>query len=332
MTQPRKSLISLSDTPYYHCVSRCVRRAYLCGADGQSGRDYSHRKQWVKDRLALLSHAFAIDICAYAVMSNHYHLVLCVDCARADSWSDLEVIDRWQRIFKVPDLIRRLVHGEQLDVAEREAVAASVGQWRARLASISWYMRCLNEPIARQANAEDGCTGHFWESRFKCQALLDTVALATAMAYVDLNPIRAGMATDLITSSDTSVQQRLSGLSGLTSARIAIPLKAFNEADLVQDDRGLPFVLHDYLSLVDWTGRIVREGKGAVIAATTPGILDLLAINTAEWIPTVTALQARFELVVGAPWRLRRAASDHGRCFYRGYGSAKRLYRAHSSG
>jgi hypothetical protein len=107
MTRPRKALISLADTPYYHITSRCVRRAFLCGFDHYSGKDYEHRRQWVVDRIRLLASLFAIDVCAYAVMNNHYHLVLKICPEQIEALSDGDVMDRWCALFKGPLIIQR---------------------------------------------------------------------------------------------------------------------------------------------------------------------------------------------------------------------------------
>jgi len=211
MTRPRSALVSLDDTPWYHCVSRCVRRAFLCGQDAVSGQSFEHRRGWIATRLKQLSTVFAIDVAAYAVMSNHYHAVLRVDDERAANWSVDEVLERWTTLFSGPLLVARYRSEArsamgQAEVAEVEALAEV---YRGRLHDLSWFMRMLNEYIARQANAEDGVKGRFWEGRFKSQALLDEPALLAAMAYVDLNPVRAGMAETPEASDYTSVQERL---------------------------------------------------------------------------------------------------------------------------
>jgi len=196
MTRARSQQICCQDTPYYHCISRVVRRAFLCGFDKTTQQDFEHRRQWMLDRLAEIERVFCIKVCTYAIMSNHYHLVLYINKKEVDSLSDQEVIERWRRIYKGPDVIQRFVAGEKLSKEHHGLIAEIVAKWRERLEDISWFMRALNEPIARQANYEDSCTGHFWEGRFKSQALLDEQALLTCMAYVELNPIRAKM-TDM---------------------------------------------------------------------------------------------------------------------------------------
>jgi len=209
VTRARNQQISLDDTSYYHCISRCVRRAYLCGDDPVSGRNFDHRKQWLVTRIKQLSAKFSVDVCAYAVMSNHYHLVLHVDQSAAQSWTAEEVISRWTGLFpRNAALVETLITNRSSRAAEKQLLLR-VELWRQRLTDISWFMRCINETVARNANREDECSGRFWEGRFKSQALLDEKALVTCMAYVDLNPVRAGVTRTLETSDFTSVQERL---------------------------------------------------------------------------------------------------------------------------
>ncbi len=100
MPRPRCTQVSLEDTPFYHCVSRTVRRAFLCGIDNYSGQSFEHRREWVEDRLLLLTSIFAIDIAAYAVMSNHLHVVLRIDSESAQAWTSIDVVNQWHKLFK----------------------------------------------------------------------------------------------------------------------------------------------------------------------------------------------------------------------------------------
>jgi len=209
MPKPRKSLISLQNTPYYHCVSRCVRRTFLCGVDESTGKSYEHRRGWIEDKMLALAKVFAIDICAYAVMSNHTHLVLHIDADKARSWSIREVLERWHRLHKGTQFTEKYLENKRLEEFELALVYERCEKYRKRLMDISWFMKELNEPIARMANNEDKCTGHFWEGRFKSQALLDEAALVSCMAYVDLNPVRAKMEKTPESSTYTSIKTRI---------------------------------------------------------------------------------------------------------------------------
>ena len=283
MGYPRKSLVCLNDTPYYHVIARCVRRAWLWGVDEYAGRDYSHRKQWVIERLELLATIFAINICAYAVMSNHYHLVLHVDAERVRSWSHEEIVERWSRLFRVPTIVKRWQEGSARDT-EVSVALEIIERWRERLIDISWFMRSLNEYLARRANAEDGCTGRFWEGRFKSQALLDEAGLLTAMAYVDLNPVRAGITAMPEESEFTSIYARIQALrpaqSITTTTGFIRSQMLFRFRDEVSADApAIPFTLQSYLELLDWSGRTVRPDKCGAIDEQAPPILTRLGID-----------------------------------------------------
>ena len=107
MPRPRSPLISLTATPYYHIVCRCIRRAFLCGEDSVTGKSFEHRRSWIQDRLFTLAEVFAVDVCAFAVMSNHYHLVLHIDRESAESWTAREMIERWHELFAGNPLSQR---------------------------------------------------------------------------------------------------------------------------------------------------------------------------------------------------------------------------------
>ena len=105
MPQPRNRQVSLEDTPYYHCISRCVRRAFLCGKNSHTAFNFEHRRQWIVDRIKLLCEVFSVDMCTYAIMNNHYHIVVRIDVKQVQSWTDEEIARRWLSIFSGPLLV-----------------------------------------------------------------------------------------------------------------------------------------------------------------------------------------------------------------------------------
>ncbi len=171
MTRPRKDIVSKEITPYYHLISRTVRGAYLTGTDLSSQRNYSHRREWIVDRLKQLANIFALNIHAFTVNPHEYHLIIEIDSDRVDIWSDEFVIEKWTQVYKGPELIQKYKSGQELDDKERSELARLAGIWRVRLAELGWFMKCLNQHIAHLANREDNCRGHFWLSRYKSRPL-----------------------------------------------------------------------------------------------------------------------------------------------------------------
>jgi len=343
MPTARKYQISLTDTPYYHCVSRCVRRAFLCGEDKFTGKNFDHRKQWIVDKLSQLAKIFAIDVCAFAIMSNHGHYVLRINQEKAKSWEQQEIIARWTELFSGDILIQQFQAGQCKTQGEIDKVKELVEIWRERLMDISWFMRCLNESIARQANAEDKCTGRFWEGRFKSQALLDEQALLAAMVYVDLNPIRAGLCQTLETSEFTSIAQRIqeyfqsksisfpsqqySLKPHFKSTKITqtnIPIAKFIGGD--QNRQGIPYSLLDYFELADWTGRAIRDDKRGYIPSGEPKIIHKLCIDSETWMETVDNFSNHFYTFIGPNEKLETICQKQNKKWLLGINTCRRLF------
>ncbi|MDH1313117.1 transposase, partial [Shewanella xiamenensis] len=195
---------------------------------------------------------------------------------------------------------------------ERMLLDGLISEWQERLSSISWFMRCLNEEIARKANREDACKGAFWEGRFKSQALLDEQALLACMMYVDLNPIRAGIADSLQSSDFTSIQERLNALSpNSVTPLITQPpvdntqplphksLAKFEGATHIHQQTGIPFHFADYLELIDWTGRAIRHDKKGFIDNLRPKLLNELGIVSDAWLLSAKEFRRQYSGVSG---------------------------------
>lgn len=321
----RRDQFDQADPPPLHVISRCVRRTMLCGGA------YEHRKHWIQQRLLLLSQHCAMGIAAYAVMSNHLHIVVIPRPGLVREWSD-------ERIVRSALLVSQRLGPEGTpNAAVNEAAVQAklhqpdyIAQWRKRLGNVSEFMRLLNEPIARLANKEDGVTGHFWEGRFKSIPLLDQAALFTCMAYVDLNPVRASIAANLEESAYTSIQDRL--LSAMhheaqlqrSSAAERERLHGATErnACLLPIDQctGDPDDLHcwptitekDYLDLVQATGECIHPMKSGHLQPTQSldsqqrQLLDRLDLQPDEWLATMRTPGSLLKRVLGGAEALRK--------------------------
>ena len=321
MPSSRSTQIDLAVTPYYHCMARCVRRAFLCGKDSYSGQDFEHRRDWVRERLRFLADIFAIDVCAYAVMSNHLHVVLHVDAQRAEQWTDADVVARYCKLHPTAK-----AQYELLPPAKQRTQRST---WRARLCNVSWMMRALNESIARRANKEDDVSGRFWEGRFKSQALLDEQGLLMCMAYVDLNPVRAGLAKTLEESDFTSVQERLQDLARkrrnhrkqtAPDALVPFATQLTDSCTSVE----LPPTLEAYVELLEWTGRALAEGKRGKIVGPAPKLLADQAVSAERWVEALAEHSVGAVAFLGSVGSIRTLAAKRGKGWLRGSGLAKR--------
>ena len=363
MALPRSKYVQEGQEGVYHCFSRCVRRAYLYGFDALTGQDFSHRKAWLVDRLRYLAAIFAIEVCAYAIMDDHYHSILRTRPDIVATWSDHEVARRWLTLFP-----RRRPLGGASGPSIEEQIQALVdcperiAKLRQRLCSLSWFMGRLNEYIARAANKEDGVKGRFWEGRFKCQALLDLVAIVSGMAYVDLNCVRSGVAKTPEESDFTSIQERIRAWQREMMAETSqadqpkpssagkctvVPDNA-ESADSIADRpsdgaqpreswlcpiesgsgrRGiLQMTTAQYFDLVDRSGRMVRPGKRGAIDADLAPILVRIGAKPDAWIETVSRFGSKFRLAAGRVSSLRSFADRLGVRWVQGVAAARACF------
>jgi len=264
-------------------------------------------------------------------MSNHYHLVLHVNEHENKALSDEAICERWSRLYSTPVLVERWLKQESISEAEHKVVIEIINDWRERLIDISWFMRCLNEFIARKANKEDACAGRFWEGRFKSQALLDEDALLTCMAYVDLNPIRAKMSGSVESSEYTSAYERIHGVAHVNEKPdnyhfTKKPLFGFVGDVHQHQQQGIPFSLIDYIELVDWSGRILREDKRGAIVSEHPNLLNILGLDNDTWLSLASGFGKEYQGAVGSLEELALFASHTGKRWIASKNQLRRLH------
>ncbi len=323
----RREIIADGEIQVFHVVNRCVRRTHLCGKDRQSKKDYSHRREWIRQRLEFLAGVFGVDILGFAVMSNHLHVVVRTRPDVVTCWSDEDVAIRWWNLFP----LRRNQDKSPAEPSKEELEKIlnspnGIREKRRRLANLSWFMKCLCEPIAKEANREDKVRGHFWESRYKAQPLLDEMAIAACMSYVDLNPVRASVAEAPETSDFTSAQARMKDRHQARISCMAEPQAVKTEdgehagwlapvelgpqpknvcdpqTPRRASNKGCLFMsLDQYLQLLDWTGRQLRRDKPGAIATDLEPILERLDCTADSWLDLVRNFRRRFRTEAGRP-------------------------------
>ncbi len=323
MTYARSEIYDPDEVGVYHCVSRCVRRAFLCGRDTLSKKSYEHRRVWIRDRLKLLVDIFAIEVVAYAVMSNHLHCVIRNRPDLVEDWDAKEVAERWRKLFP----LRRDKNGAAAKPSKEEIAAIANDEkkvllYRRRLSDISWFNRCMNENIARRANKEDDCTGRFWEGRFSCQRVFEVGGILACSAYVDLNPIRAGIAETPEDSDFTSVQDRINAYKkqsiakNKTSGPTLVSIEEISNKALTTEE---------YFELVDTTGRLMIDGKAKISEELKP-ILKRIKITPDEWLETSRKLRLRFPRIIGPLKSLREVAKKIKKEWFHGVSAAKAVF------
>ena len=232
MTYAREDFMQADKCGTFHLYARCIRRCFLLGHDEESGKDYSGRKEWIPLRLAALRKTFMIDIFAYAVMSNHYHIILNNRPDLVKNLSTKEVVSRWLLLH--PTVAMKDEKREKPTSTEIAKFMEDfdINEIRLRLSDISWFMRELNQYIAVKANREEGLTGAFFDGRFKSQYLADDNALLTCMIYIDLNPVRAKIANSIEDSIYTSGYDRMNAHTAQKNLDAIAETKYKNENSL----------------------------------------------------------------------------------------------------
>lgn len=310
MTMARRLLVDVDVTRYYHCISRCVRRAFLCG-DG-----FEHRKAWIEARLEVLANQFAVSVCGFAIMDNHLHVLFRLDPGIADDWSGDDVVRRWIAVYPPANLDLDDPRTVQAWINDQCSDASRVAKYRERLQNRGWFMKALKEPLARMANKEDHCKGTFWEARYKSIAILEEEALPATCAYIDLNPVAAGIAATPEASEHTSIKQRIDharrtgAIQRIQRAGEAASVAGWLiEGDIEQSHWLCPmqdrrrqgacreglfpcFSLSGYLELVEWTARIYRTGK-ATMSQELARIMERLGTTAECWQARMKQLLAK---------------------------------------
>lgn len=344
----RREVVDEDEVGIYHVWGACVRQSFLCGLDPITGKDYTYRRDWIRQTIEAFAGLFAIEVGFRAELVNHLHMVLRTRPDLVPTWSDEEVVRRALTIDKrTRNLAGELEEPEPNEIRLRMKDPAKVAEYRRRLASVSCFMKAIRENIARRANHEDGVRGVFWDGRFRCRRLLDETAILICGIYVDLNLIRAGESLTPESSKYTSAYDRIMGRQARALAAAAslsdeeiernspdgwmaeLTLDERHEGEQTRSlrsrtgrrasDKGfLSLTLEPYLELLDCTGRQIRSDKRGAIPAHLAPILERLKIRPECWLDLVLNFENWFGSFAGHIDGLTKFAAKKGRRLFRG--------------
>lgn len=344
----RQSSIDPHQIQIVHIWNRCVRRAYLCGQDPLTGRDFEHRRQWARDRLEHLASVFAIDCITFSIMSNHTHQILRSRPDIVGQWDDETVARRWLRLTPTRDRHGNCVSEPTLsDLNALLNDPKLLAEIRVRLSDVSWWMRYFSQYMACRANSEDEITGHFWDSRFGSELIVEEASILACLVYVDLNPVRAQMVATPEESDYTGAKERIDDLRihlgtvengrfslKLTSSEHSIhdwerldnehsgwlcPIEIDESTDSIGADpeasgrrasrKGVVAIsLARYLELLDWVGRTIRSDKRGSIPSNLAPILSRLGVNSKSFLDSMLNFgKPTFHRVANAPTKFASA-------------------------
>ncbi len=318
----RAEVFDPSEVAALHICARVVRRCYLLGIDPVTGKNHDHRKIWIEDQLKLLSANFGIDLFAFSILSNHFHLILRSRPDVVQTWDDSEVARRWLMlcpIRKKPDKSPEEPNEFELNSIRNDS--DKLATIRTRLSDVAWWMRLLCQNIGTRANQEDNQVGKFFQGRYRAVRILDEESLLACAAYVDLNPIRAALAETLESSEYTSVQRRIQGLEsadsstpshGTTVNSFLSPLTIDEQNDSIGacanqtrqrcSDKGfLSMSIEDYLELLDASARMVRPDKTGYTPRDVAPIFERLKLDREYWKLQIKEFGRLFANVAGKP-------------------------------
>ena len=340
----RKDVFNRKEIGFYHITTRCVRQAFLLGKDFKSTSSNHHRKAWIEQWFQSLTEVMAIEICAYAIMDNHTHLILRNRPDWLDGMDDYEVATRLARLYPGYQCLSSLpTEAAPERVQEILEDRDGFAQGKEKLADISIFMARWEEAVARRANKEDGCTGRFWEGRFYCQRLLDPAAVLAATIYVELNPLRANIVDLPGFAQFTSLTNRLN-LIKVTAGEFPEYLtrnsaiqEEFNWLETMElgrakvnniqlCDKFLPVDTIKYLRVLQYVVCKDSLVNNSQTGASVNGILVRLGVIPENWRQTAMEFEKSYKLFAGSPEKLTAIASAQKKRCIHGVSTANQVY------